>query len=120
MGESIGEPQDVAAGSRVERVLAWLRGRADTGLGRLALEWFREYFAASRNSVCAITIYSALSVLPAALVFLAVLYTPGGSVNVFAKHLVDHLNLSGDTANLVEDTFGSASANALAASLATV
>ena len=28
----------------------WLRGRADTSLGRLALLWFRRYFEASRNS----------------------------------------------------------------------
>jgi membrane protein len=81
------------------------------------LQWFRAYFAASRNSGCAIAIYSALSVLPAALVFVAVFYVPGGDANVFAQHLVDHLNLSGNTAKLVEDTFGSASSNAVAASL---
>jgi len=63
--------------------------------------------------------YSSLSVLPAALVFVAAFYAPGGSVNVFAQHLVNHLNLTGETARLVEDTFGSASSNALAASVAT-
>lgn len=104
---------------RAQRIQDWLRTRADTALGRFSLQWFRTYFAASRNSACAITIYSSLSVLPAALMFLAVLYTPGGSSNVFAQHLVDHLNLTGDTATLVKSTFGSASANALAASLAT-
>jgi hypothetical protein len=101
---------------RVQRVLGWLRERSDRPLGRLALQWFRAYFAASRNSGCAISIYSSLSVLPAALVFVAAFYSPGGSVNTFAQHLVNHLNLTGDTAKLVEGTFGSASSNALAAS----
>jgi membrane protein len=108
-----------AAGSRVERVLAWLRGRSDKPFGRLALQWFRAYFAASRNSGCAISMYSSLSVLPAALIFVAAIYAPSGDVNVFAQHLVNHLNLTGDTAKLVQDTFGSASSNALAASIAT-
>ena len=120
MGERASETGGESEGSRARRIQGWLRGRADTSLGRLALQWFRAYFSASRNSGCAITVYSSLSVLPAALAFLAVLYTPGGSVNVFAQHLVDHLNLTGDTATLVQDTFGSASSNALAASLATV
>lgn len=106
-------------GTRVQRLLAWLRERSDRPLGRLALQWSRAYFAASRNSGCAISMYSALSVLPAALVFVAAIYAPSGDVNVFAQHLVDHLNLTGETARLVEDTFGSASSNALAASIAT-
>jgi membrane protein len=104
---------------RVERILGWLRERSDRPLGRLALQWFRAYFAASRNSGCAIAIYSSLSVLPAALVFVAAVYAVGGDVNVFAQHLVDHLSLTGSTARLVRDTFGSASSNALAASVAT-
>jgi len=107
------------AGGRVRRVLGWLRERSDGPLGRLALQWFRAYFAASRNSGCAIAIYSALSVLPAALVFIAALYA-AGNVNLFAQHLVDHLNLSGSTAQLVQNTFGSASSNALAATLTMV
>ena len=98
-------------------MLGWLRGRSDSPIGRLALQWFRAYFAASRNSGCAIAIYSSLSVLPAALVFVAAVYAVGGDVNVFAKHLVDHLDLTGGTAKLVEDSFGSASSNALAATL---
>ncbi len=105
---------------RVERVLGWLRERSDRPLGRLALQWFRTYFAASRNSGCAISLYSSLSVLPAALVFVAAFYSPGGSVNTFAQHLVNHLNLTGDTATLVEGTFGSASSNAVAASVAVI
>jgi membrane protein len=120
MGERVSDTPGESGGTRVQRIQDWLRGRADTALGRFALQWFRAYFAASRNSGCAITIYSSLSVLPAALVFIAVAYKTGGSVNVYAQHLVNHLNLTGDTAKLVEDTFGSASSNALAASVATV
>jgi hypothetical protein len=105
------------AGTRVQRLQGWLRKRADTELGKFAFEWFRAYFAASRNSGCAISMYSCLSVLPAALAFVAVFYVPGGDANVFAQHLVNHLNLTGDTAKLVEDTFGSASSNAVAATL---
>jgi membrane protein len=120
MAASVGETQHEAGGSRVERVLDWLRRRSDRPLGRLGLQWFRAYFAASRNSGCAISIYASLSVLPAALVFVAAIYAPAGSVNVFAAHLVHHLNLTGQTATLVQGTFGSASSNALAASVAMV
>jgi membrane protein len=97
--------------------MGWLRERSDRPLGRLGLQWFRAYFAASRNTGCAITIYSSLSVLPAALVFIAAIYAVGGHVNVFAQHLVDHLNLTGSTADLVKETFGSSSSNALGATL---
>src|SRR5690242_7696778 len=107
------------AGGRVQRVFKWLRERSDRPVGRLAFQWFRAYFAASRNSGCAITIYSALSVLPAALVFVAAVYAVGGDVNLFAQHLVDHLSLTGSTATLVRETFGSSSSNALAASVTT-
>jgi uncharacterized BrkB/YihY/UPF0761 family membrane protein len=120
MDEPIDESQHEAGWSRMERTLDWLRRRSDRPLGRLALQWFRAYFAASRNTGCAISIYASLSVLPAALVFVAAVYAPGGSVNVFAEHLVDHLNLTGDTARLVQGTFGSASSNALAASVTMV
>jgi membrane protein len=114
-GGSTGEPEH----GRVERLMGWLRKRSDRPLGRLGFQWFRAYFAASRNSGCAIAIYSALSVLPAALVFVAALYA-AGDVNLFAQHLVDHLNLTGNTASLVQATFGSSSSNALAASLTMV
>lgn len=119
-GKSLSGDGDLVGGRRVERVLGWLREKSDRPLGRLALEWFRAYFAASRNSGCAIAIYSSLSVLPATLVFVAAVYAVGGDVNVFAQHLVDHLNLTGDTANLVEGSFGTASSNALAATLTTI
>ena len=51
-------------GSRLSGSIDWLRGRADTSLGRLALLWFRRYFEASRNSGAAASAYIALSVLP--------------------------------------------------------
>jgi len=103
-------------GGRIKAVQAWLSGRTDTRLGRLALQWFRGYFAASRNSGCAVTVYATLSVLPGALVAVALLHS-GSSTNTFAAHLISHLKLTGSTASLVRDTFGSASANRLAATI---
>jgi membrane protein len=105
---------------RARRIQDWLRGRADTSLGRLAFQWFRAYFEASRNSGCAITVYSALSVLPAALVFIAVVHPFESDANVFGERLVTHLKLTGSTASLVQSTFGSTSSNGLAASIAVV
>lgn len=105
---------------RAQRIQDWLRGRADTSIGRLALQWFRAYFAASRNSGCAVTVYSSLSVLPAALAFIAAAHPFQSDANVFAQHLVTHLKLTGSTASLVESTFGSTSSNALAASIAVI
>ena len=98
----------------------WLSSRADTRLGRLTLQWVRAYFAASRNSGCAATIYSSLSVLPAALVAVAYFHSSGSDTNEFAGRLITHLRLNGDSATLVEDIFGSASANALAATITVV
>lgn len=105
---------------RVAAIQDWLRRRADTPVGRLALQWFRAYFAASRNSGCAATIYSSLSVLPAALVAVGYFHPLEGNANVFAQRLVTHIHLTGSTAHLVEETFGTASANALAATVAVV
>jgi len=105
---------------RVQAVLHWLTGRADTPVGRLALQWFRAYFEASRNSGCAASIYSTLSILPAVLVAIAVFHPTSGDTNLFAERLIDHEHLTGATASLVRDTFGSASSNALAASVGVV
>ena len=115
MAMSSSEP--TAGHARVRAVHDWLARRADTSAGRLALQWFRAYFAASRSSGCAVTVYSALSVLPAVLVVAAVLHPSSGDANLFAQRLISHLKLTGATANLVQGTFGSASSNALAASL---
>jgi hypothetical protein len=101
-------------------VQSWLSSRADTHLGRLTLQWFRAYFAASRNSGCAATVYSSLSVLPAALVAVAYFHSSGSDTNAFAERLITHLKLNGATASLVQDTFGSASENALAATITVV
>lgn len=89
-------------------------GRADTSLGRLALLWFRRYFEASRNSGCAISIYTALAVLPVALVIASL---ADSDTNAFAQRLVTHLKLTGTSADLVQSTFGTTSSNRLAASL---
>ncbi|HEY2437599.1 MAG TPA: hypothetical protein VGH93_10480 [Solirubrobacteraceae bacterium] len=115
-------PNDAETTSRgrVEAIQEWLRRRADTALGRLALQWFRSYFAASRNSGCAATVYSSLSVLPAVLVAVAYFHPLQGNANVFAERLVSHMKLTGSTAALVEGTFGTASSNALAATVTVV
>ncbi|HSS80471.1 MAG TPA: hypothetical protein VLK24_04655 [Gaiellaceae bacterium] len=55
--------------------------------------------------------------MPAALVFVAVLHPAGSDANAFAQRLVTHMHLTGSTATLVRGTFGSASANAVAASV---
>jgi membrane protein len=112
--------ETTAPSSRIKAVQDWLNRRADTRLGRLALQWFRAYFAASRNSGCAATVYSSLSVLPAALVAVAYLHSSGSETNAFAQRLTTHLKLTGSTASLVQDTFGSASANAAAATITVV
>jgi membrane protein len=117
-GDSLGSAAEPTHG-RVERILNWLRERSDRPVGRLVFRWFRAYLAASRNTGCAIAIYACLSVLPAALVFVAALYA-AGNVNLFAQHLVDHLNLTGSTADLVKQTFGTSSSNALAATITMV
>ena len=111
--------QELSRG-RVRSVWEWLRGRSDTALGRLALQWFQAYFEASRNSACAVTVYASLSVLPTALVAAAYFHISGASANIFAERLVHHLKLTGSTATLVEGTFGTASANALAATVTVV
>jgi membrane protein len=112
--------ETVSGHGRVKAVQDWLGRRADTRVGRLALQWFRGYFAASRNSGCAATVYSSLSVLPAVLVAVAYFHPSSGDTNTFAQHLVNHLKLNGATASLVQGTFGSASANALAATITVV
>lgn len=114
---AVGQEQ---AHGRVKRIQDWFARRADTAIGRLALQWVRDYFGASRNSGCAATIYSSLSVLPAALVAVAYFHPAQGNANTFAEHLVSHMKLTGQTAALVQGTFGSASANALAATITVV
>jgi hypothetical protein len=118
--ERIDELDGEAGRGRAQAVQDWLRRRADTPPGQLALQWFRRYFEASHNSGCAATVYSALSVLPAALVAVAYFHPSQGDANLFGQRLVAHMKLTGTTASLVAGTFGSASANALAATLTVV
>jgi len=106
--------------SRIARVQAWLGRRVDTRLGRFSLQWFRRYFEASTNSGSAATIYSALSVFPTAMVAIAYFHWSGGDTNAFADRLIDHLRLDGSTAELVREMFGTASSNALAATIAAI
>jgi membrane protein len=103
---------------RIGAIQGWLERRANSKVGRLSLSWFRAYFAASQNSGSAATLYSFLSVAPVVLAVVGLFHAAGADTKTFAEHLIDHLGLSGSTARLVEDTFGSASSNALAASLA--
>lgn len=119
-GPDVSVDETGALRGRVEAIQEWLVGRADTATGRLALQWFRAYFEASRNSGCAATIYSSLSILPAALVAVAIFHPTGSDANVFAQHLVKHMKLTGDTATLVSGTFGTASANSVAATVSVV
>lgn len=107
-------------GSRLGAARDWLSGRVDTSLGRLALLWFRRYFEASRNSGAATATYLMLSVLPTALVIIAVFNLARGDENAFADQLITHMNLEGSTATVVHDLFGTTANNLLAASLAIV
>lgn len=112
--------ETAVGGGRIKAILDWFSGRADTPLARLGLQWMRGYFEASRNSGCAATVYSSLSVLPAALVTVALFHSSGSDTNAFAERLTTHLKLTGSTATLVQDTFGSTSSNALAATITVV
>ena len=105
---------------RVGATQSWLERRADSRLGRLSLDWFRAYFAASQNSGSAATLYMFLSVAPTMLAVLGLLDAAGANTTAFADRLVAHLGLTGETARLVRQTFGTTAANALAASLAAV
>jgi hypothetical protein len=117
--ESISTEADPGRG-RVRRMQDWLSRRANTPLGRLALQWFRAYFEASRNSGCAASIYSSLSVLPAAFVTIAFFNLSRSDSNALADRLISHLKLDDTTAGIVRSTFGSASSNALAATVTVV
>jgi membrane protein len=106
--------------TRPAAVRDWLSARADTRFGRLALLWFRRYFESSRNSGAAAAAYVTLSVLPTALVIVAIFNLARGDENVFADRLITHMKLTGSTASLVRDLFGTTSNNLLAASVTIV
>src|SRR5213078_2919834 len=105
---------------RVRAIQQWLAARADTPVQRLGMSWFRRYFEASHNSGCAATLYMVLSVCPLLLAVTGLLHAAGTDTTAFAARLIDHQHLTGRTADLVSETFGSAADNALAASAVAV
>ncbi len=107
-------------GSRLAAAREWLSYRAENRFARLALLWFRRYFEASRNSGAAASAYVTLSVLPTALVIIAIFNLAHDDESAFANRLIAHMNLSGSTASLVQDLFGTTSNNLLAASVTIV
>src|SRR6059058_3165903 len=114
----MGTAESARGGGRVHAVQSWLAERGNSASGRLTISWARTYFAASRNSACAVTVYSSLSVLPTALVGVAYLHLSSSGANAFADRIVAHLRLHGETASLVHATFASTSDNAIAATVA--
>jgi uncharacterized BrkB/YihY/UPF0761 family membrane protein len=82
--------------------------------------WFSRYFEASRNSGAAATTYITLSVLPTALVIIAIFNLGKADENAFADRLISHMNLGGSTASVVHDLFGTTSNNLVAASVTIV
>ena len=107
-------------GSRLGAAQGWLQKRADSALGRLVVIWFRRYFEASRNSGAAATTYITLSILPTALVIIAIFNLAKGDENAFADRLISHMNLDGSTASLVHELFGTTANNLAAASVTVV
>ena len=107
-------------GGRLAAVRDWLHARAHTRLSRLALLWFRRYLEASRNSGAGATVYFMLSVLPTALVAIALFNLAAKDENAFSNRLIAHMKLDGATASLVRELFGSTSNNLLAATLTIV
>ena len=100
--------------------MEWLRGRADTGLGRLAFIWFRRYFEASRNSGAAAAAYITLSVLPRRSSSSAFFNLARGRREWFADRVFTHMKLDGATASIVRDLFGTTADNVAAASVTVV
>jgi uncharacterized BrkB/YihY/UPF0761 family membrane protein len=114
------QPAPGTGGSRLGAAQGWLHKRADSSLGRLVGIWFRRYFEASRNSGAAATTYITLSVLPTALVIIAIFNLAQGDENAFADRLISHMNLDGSTASLVHELFGTTANNLAAASVTVV
>ena len=105
---------------RASAVQQWLARHADTPLERLGLQWFRRYFEASQNSGAAATIFLFLSVGPLLLAVTGLLHAAGRKTNVLSRRLIEHQHLSGETAHLVRETFGTVANNALGASVVAV
>ena len=75
---------------------------------------------ASKNSGASTTAYFMLSVVPTALVAVALFGQAGGDANALAERLVTRMHLTGDTAEIVRQTFGTTADNTLAATVAVV
>jgi uncharacterized BrkB/YihY/UPF0761 family membrane protein len=107
-------------GTRVGRIRDWLAKQTDSWVGRLSFLWFKRYMEASKNSGAATSAYFMLSVVPTALAAIAYFGKAGGDTNALAERLITHMHLTGDTAEIVRQTFGTTANNALAATLAVV
>jgi uncharacterized BrkB/YihY/UPF0761 family membrane protein len=107
-------------GTRVGRIRDWLARQTDSWVGRLSFLWFKRYLQASKNSGAATTAYFTLSVIPTALAAIALFSQSGGDTNALAERMITRMHLTGDTAEIVRQTFGATSDNALAATLAVV
>ena len=107
-------------GTRVGAIRDWLARRTDSWVGRLSFMWFKRYMQASKNSGASTSAYFVLSVIPTALVAIAFFGQSGGDVNALAERLITHMHLSGSTADIVRQTFGTTANNAVAATVAVV
>jgi uncharacterized BrkB/YihY/UPF0761 family membrane protein len=107
-------------GTRVGRIRAWLARQTQSWVGRLSFLWFKRYMQASKNSGASTTAYFMLSVIPTALVAVALFGKSGGDATALADRLIAHMHLTGDTAEIVSKTFGTTSDNLVAATVAVV
>jgi uncharacterized BrkB/YihY/UPF0761 family membrane protein len=107
-------------GTRVGRIRDWLGRQTDSSIGRLSFLWFKRYMQASKNSGASTTAYFMLSVLPTALVAVALFGQAGGDANALAERLITRMHLTGDVAEIVRQTFGTTADNTLAATVAVV
>ena len=107
-------------GTRVERIRAWLARQSDTRVGRFSLLMFRRYLEASKNTGAATTAYFMLSIFPTALAAIAIFGKAGGDVNALANRIITRMHLTGSTAEIVSQTFGTTANNALAATFVVV
>lgn len=107
-------------GTRVGAIRDWLARQTDSWVGRLSFLWFKRYMQASKNSGASTSTYFVLSVIPTALVAIAFFGEAGGDTNALAQRLISHMHLSGSTADIVRQTFGTTANNAIAATVAVV
>ncbi len=107
-------------GTRVGRIRDWLGRQTDSWIGRLSFLWFKRYMQASKNSGASTTAYFMLSVVPTALVAVALFGQAGGDTSALAERLVTRMHLTGDVAEIVRQTFGTTADNTLAATVAVV